>query len=200
MIHKTVNDAKIKQTKFQPTKKAQTYTHIKPTNKPHQPASRICSFLGSDRKQIQTPKKEIWGTGFSKGVYVWFEVESTGEKEIVSSQIITVYCKNKDFCILKLQVKATNGNALLDESFLQVSCRRLLKKRFLNPDPLIDPPHAMAYTGTAEKPPWEWKQKDLYPCWQIRQFYSSLCGIWGSSLSYLQIIFYVQLRQTDVES
>lgn len=100
----------------------------------------------------------------------------------------------------KLQVKTKNVNALLDKLVLQVFHRRLLRKQFLNPDSLKDPPHAMEYTWKAEKSPWEWKQKHLHPFCQSSQLYSSLCGIWGSSLTYVQIIFCAQLRHTDMES
>lgn len=118
----TVSYTKPKQTK------THKHTHTKPTNKTRQPASGICSFLGSEEKHTNSnTKKEIRGTGFSKGVYVWLEVELITEKETLSSQTITALQK-QTFGILKLQVKAKNVKALLDESFLQVSSMRLLRK------------------------------------------------------------------------
>lgn len=92
--------------------------------------------------------------------------------------------QKQTFGIPKLHVKAKNVKALLDEPFLQVSWRRLLRKQFLNPNPLKDPPHAMQCTSKAEKPPCKWKRTHLHSGAQIRQLYSLLCGIWKSGFSY----------------
>lgn len=107
--------------------------------------------------------------------------------------------QKQTFGIPKLQVKAKNVKALLDEPFLQVTWRRLLRKQFLNPNPLKDPPHAMQCTWKAEKPPCKWKRTHLHPGGQIRKLYSLLCGTWESGFSY-PLIFYVQLRHTNMES
>lgn len=102
----TINDTKMKQTKNQPNKKPQTFTCTKPTNKPHQPASGICSFLGSERKH--TNSNTIKGDQkncVSKGIHVWFEDESTGEKEIMSSQTITMHCKTEHLACLSYRLR-----------------------------------------------------------------------------------------------